>query len=72
MDHIRYRETPTNDDARALFYLGIDRFNTFGESAQVMDHPGKGLPRWLVPYREGIRCAQRGHSYSRALAELMR
>lgn len=71
IDHIKYRETPCRDDIRRLFWLGVDRFNAHGEKSQLMGHPGKGLPRYLAPYREGIRCAQRGQDYSRALSKLV-
>lgn len=70
-DHIRYQMKPGRDDIRRLFYLGVDRFNAYGEQAQVLGHPGHGLPRYFRPYREGIRCAQRGESYSRSLGKLL-
>lgn len=71
-DYIRYREQPTNDDVLSLFYLGVDRYNHFGDEAEVMKHPGHGLPRYFRPYREGIRCARQGVGYRRPLKELMR
>ena len=56
---------------RALFWMGVDRFNVHGHEAYQMRYPHKDNPGCWKAYRAGIRAAEFGRNYRLSLKEAL-
>lgn len=65
-----FKNAPCHPGKRALFMLGVDRFNVLGRSAYSTDHPHKDVQRCRVAYTAGVQAAENKACYQSALRSL--